>query len=105
SGRRRHTRWPRDWSSDVCSSDLPDGRFVLTATLNLLGDGTIQVVDTATDTLVESLRCEPGCHGANFGPKLGGGFYGYVSSQFTRSEERRVGKECECGCTGAHEEN
>src|SRR5207253_7988854 len=23
--RRRHTRWPRDWSSDVCSSDL--GRF------------------------------------------------------------------------------
>src|SRR5439155_972533 len=22
SGRRRHTSWPRDWSSDVCSSDL-----------------------------------------------------------------------------------
>src|SRR5690625_3765619 len=22
SGPRRHTRWPRDWSSDVCSSDL-----------------------------------------------------------------------------------
>src|SRR5690625_7356644 len=22
SCRRRHTRWPRDWSSDVCSSDL-----------------------------------------------------------------------------------
>src|SRR5439155_8644845 len=22
SGRGRHTRWPRDWSSDVCSSDL-----------------------------------------------------------------------------------
>src|SRR5207253_6834274 len=21
----RHTRWPRDWSSDVCSSDLVDG--------------------------------------------------------------------------------
>src|SRR5690625_1490068 len=29
SGRgRRHTRWPRDWSSDVCSSDLGEvGRF------------------------------------------------------------------------------
>src|SRR5690625_4736172 len=30
SSRRRHTRWPRDWSSDVCSSDLvprsPDGQ-------------------------------------------------------------------------------
>src|SRR5690625_1199928 len=24
SSRRRHTRWPRDWSSDVCSSDLLD---------------------------------------------------------------------------------
>src|SRR5690625_6046033 len=24
SSRRRHTRWPRDWSSDVCSSDLSD---------------------------------------------------------------------------------
>src|SRR5690625_2967783 len=23
SSRRRHTNWPRDWSSDVCSSDLP----------------------------------------------------------------------------------
>src|SRR5690625_7388553 len=22
SSRRRHTRWPRDWSSDVCSADL-----------------------------------------------------------------------------------
>src|SRR5690625_5895718 len=28
SSRRRHTRWPRDWSSDVCSSDLID-RFGL----------------------------------------------------------------------------
>src|SRR5215510_15803343 len=25
SSRRRHTRWPRDWSSDVCSSDLAGG--------------------------------------------------------------------------------
>src|SRR5439155_5961067 len=24
---RRHTRWPRDWSSDVCSSDLFCGAF------------------------------------------------------------------------------
>src|SRR5690625_5480902 len=22
TSRRRHTRWPRDWSADVCSSDL-----------------------------------------------------------------------------------
>src|SRR5690606_40839990 len=25
SSRRRHTRFSRDWSSDVCSSDLPTG--------------------------------------------------------------------------------
>src|SRR5207253_7654261 len=32
SSRRRHTRWPRDWSSDVCSSDLePEGRLELWA--------------------------------------------------------------------------
>src|SRR6266702_6150900 len=29
SRRRRHTRWPRDWSSDVCSSDLrPNGALI-----------------------------------------------------------------------------
>src|SRR5690625_7588068 len=27
SSRRRHTRWPRDWSSDVCSSDLKGFAF------------------------------------------------------------------------------
>src|SRR5207253_8612817 len=40
SSRRRHTRWPRDWSSDVCSSDLvPRDRFWLEAlrTVNLAG--------------------------------------------------------------------
>src|SRR6266581_1602686 len=26
SSRRRHTSWTGDWSSDVCSSDLPDPR-------------------------------------------------------------------------------
>src|SRR5690625_6861831 len=35
SSRRRHTRWPRDWSSDVCSSDLTgmyevDGEYEIT---------------------------------------------------------------------------
>src|SRR5215510_16406224 len=28
SSRRRHTRWPRDWSSDVCSSDLHLRRLI-----------------------------------------------------------------------------
>src|SRR5690625_7354052 len=29
SSRRRHTRWPRDWSSDVCSSDLYENLGVI----------------------------------------------------------------------------
>src|SRR5437870_7050811 len=28
SSRRRHTRWPRDWSSDVCSSDLDNHKHL-----------------------------------------------------------------------------
>jgi DNA-binding beta-propeller fold protein YncE len=63
----------------------PDGRYVLTATLNLFGPGVIKVIDTATDTVVETLACEPGCHGANFGAKQGGGYYGYVTSQYTNA--------------------
>src|SRR6266508_6483089 len=31
SSRRRHTRWPRDWSSDVCSSDLLFGDYIYTS--------------------------------------------------------------------------
>src|SRR6266508_5940461 len=33
SSRRRHTRWPRDWSSDVCSSDLNGGYWAAFALL------------------------------------------------------------------------
>src|SRR5690625_7474653 len=33
SSRRRHTRWPRDWSSDVCSSDLTSKRGRTTTAL------------------------------------------------------------------------
>src|SRR5207253_4621240 len=48
SSRRRHTRWPRDWSSDVCSSDLRFGtparaivlQAVLASLLVMLGTFT-----------------------------------------------------------------
>lgn len=29
------------------------------------------------------LACDPGCHGANFGAKQGGGYYAYVTSKFS----------------------
>src|SRR5690625_7836806 len=62
SSRRRHTRWPRDWSSDVCSSDLPAA----------LGKGVLgaQVVHMARGILI--------------------GLVALVVDD--RSEERRVGK-------------
>src|SRR5439155_18822959 len=39
SSRRRHTRWPRDWSSDVCSSDLLAGPRAVPARLAGRGRG------------------------------------------------------------------
>lgn len=57
----------------------PDGKYVVTA--NFLS-ATITILDTATDKVVKSLPCEPGCHGANFGLKKGGGYYAYVGSKF-----------------------
>src|SRR5437660_5750820 len=44
SSRRRHTRWPRDWSSDVCSSDLEAPKMASPTTnfirrIILLGNG------------------------------------------------------------------
>src|SRR5439155_16978373 len=65
SSRRRHTRWPRDWSSDVCSSDL------------LMHEENDQS------------DCEPAHAPLSISrpPPLRG-------QRRRRSEERRVGKEC-----------
>ncbi len=57
----------------------PDGKYVVTAnTLSM----SITIVDTATNEVVKSLPCEPGCHGVEFGLKKGGGYYAYVASKF-----------------------
>src|SRR5215467_3435337 len=60
----------------------PNGKWVVTA--NTL-TGTITIIDTATDTVVKSLACDPGCHGVNFGAKKGGGYLVYVTSKFSNS--------------------
>src|SRR5690625_4027967 len=46
SSRRRHTRWPRDWSSDVCSSDLSRTGLA----------GKLQAGDVFTDT--DGMQCD-----------------------------------------------
>jgi DNA-binding beta-propeller fold protein YncE len=58
----------------------PDGRVMVTA--NILTD-TITLIDTQTDTLVAMLPCDGGCHGVQWGAKKGGGYYAYVSTQFS----------------------
>src|SRR5439155_14284233 len=71
SSRRRHTRWPRDWSSDVCSSDLIRKHF-----------------DNAPPLVFEPLPQDD--------PKRRCPDITKAKRVLKRSEERRVGKECRC---------
>src|SRR5690625_6070114 len=74
SSRRRHTRWPRDWSSDVCSSDLDLVAIVRVATAKEPAHRYASV-RALVDELERHCSHRP------------------VSAR-QRSEERRVGKEC-----------
>ena len=42
----------------------------------------VAIIDTFTDEVVAFLAAPGGCHGINWGAKLGGGYYAYVASQF-----------------------
>src|SRR5690606_41047922 len=87
SSRRRHTRFSRDWSSDVCSSDLrlrPDeleGASLITASA---------LLDMLTADELERLvrSCVTAACPALITLSVIGGVH------LARSEERRVGKEC-----------
>src|SRR5439155_2097730 len=92
SSRRRHTRWPRDWSSDVCSSDLlavevvhPDLEAIhlLRRQLGDLSARIFGIVGLARD--VPDLLRGMAVNGGETAPR------GEQTSR--RSEERRVGKE------------
>src|SRR5207253_6135189 len=98
SSRRRHTRWPRDWSSDVCSSDLE---------FNLVGIYTND--HPGGDESQFWLQWK--YFDENVPSVIKGSIGWYVLKLDTpddavrvakRSEERRVGKEC--GCLRAREE-
>src|SRR5215510_15812585 len=52
SSRRRHTRWPRDWSSDVCSSDLD-------LVSKQLSDYAIETVHDGVSALAKLISFEP----------------------------------------------
>src|SRR5207247_5100717 len=100
--RRRHTRSTRDWSSDVCSSDLTD--CILDATDNF--ETRFLINDVAVKYKI------PWIYGSAVGS------YGLSMTVIPfetpclrcvfeslpppgRSEERRVGKESTAGCSAA----
>src|SRR3712207_8732175 len=87
SSRRRHTRYWRDWSSDVCSSDLEHLRELMDGLSHAersclfairLGDET--GLPLPAQTLLDRARTD--------------WFPRFLSQGMMRSEERRVGKEC-----------
>src|SRR5207253_5621614 len=86
SSRRRHTRWPRDWSSDVCSSDLfYSGHAAATATSAGLTCAHHQHLPLYGGGLADLVPCL-----VMSGVSIVTG----ISRIGARSEERRVGKEC-----------
>src|SRR5690606_40117200 len=86
SSRRRHTRFSRDWSSDVCSSDLENGRCCGGAGAYLVEQpGIADALGSAKAEIVRETR-----------PDI-------VVTSNTRSEERRVGKECRARWTPNHD--
>src|SRR5690606_40979526 len=81
SSRRRHTRFSRDWSSDVCSSDLlkinPQKQSLLTTTpLSMFKAPEVRMILLSQLKISKKqlMRIKPAI--------------------LKRSEERRVGKEC-----------
>src|SRR5690606_40409138 len=85
SSRRRHTRFSRDWSSDVCSSDLFDLRYAefLPSPPEMAGD---EQVPGYPFILPYGRDIGPGVFGRRHWTILGWELR-------SRSEERRVGKE------------
>src|SRR5690625_6645788 len=87
SSRRRHTRWPRDWSSDVCSSDLMAISVALPAVVYVQISG--RSVLSGERMMLAAIGC---------------GVLA-VMCYLLRSEERRVGKESRHRWSPEHEEN
>src|SRR3712207_7459389 len=83
SSRRRHTRYWRDWSSDVCSSDLRtkiENSFVKES---IFDEETGEIIAEEDAVISEALISKMIEHKVPV-----------ISYWEVRSEERRVGKEC-----------
>src|SRR5207253_7243473 len=91
SSRRRHTRWPRDWSSDVCSSDL--GATGATGPVGPQGPNGIGLVTGAYLYLPSGTAAPAGFTKIGTSQVTYRDLSGKNQSSAVRSEERRVGKE------------
>jgi len=71
----------------------PDERWVATAVLSLTTVGRpptgaadhVAIIDTRLNQVVAFLPARAGAHGVNWGAKLGGGYYAYVSNQHSNA--------------------
>src|SRR5206468_4727617 len=59
SSRRRHTRSDRDWSSDVCSSDLKHNRRIEAEKADKLGITIIDILDARYPPLLREIFDPP----------------------------------------------
>src|SRR5699024_11505898 len=91
SSRRRHTISKRDWSSDVCSSDLGAALSLACMTLakKYLGLSVtgVSILGGVTHNLGQIVVAVLVVENVNL-------FYYFPALLIARSEERRVGKEC-----------
>src|SRR5690606_40401593 len=92
SSRRRHTRFSRDWSSDVCSSDLTFANGNVTALTVALGE--FGLILSLPLWFQFALGLDALQAGLALLPLAVGSFIASGSIRSLRSEERRVGKEC-----------
>src|SRR5699024_11389097 len=92
SSRRRHTRSKRDWSSDVCSSDLTSICFFDFSHANSSKQSKKQM-DVCADVCQQIAGGEKAIIGVMVESHLVEGNQSLESGEPLRSEERRVGKE------------
>src|SRR5207247_3371955 len=88
SSRRRHTRSTRDWSSDVCSSDLdcrPIALHSLQAHVEVVAGKTLRAINIGSKQIP---GISPAAGNQDRQPAIAKQI-GHID----RSEERRVGKE------------
>src|SRR5699024_11446016 len=96
---RRHTRSKRDWSSDVCSSDLLPVRLANNRyeqfQFGIKRHPAKMDVTITADRESGKFEIIKGYYDLNGGGRANFSF-SVAQVCATRSEERRVGKECRC---------